>query len=67
MPVMPASLLYRLKKSWTVTRAAVIVSRVISSLSLAWIAWCRPSCHWRPGIIRPVNSSTMMTSPSTTT
>ena len=41
VPVIPAILSYRLKKSWTVTRAAVMVSRVISSFSFAWIAWCK--------------------------
>ena len=35
--------------------------------SFASTAWCRPSLHRRPGIRRPVNSSTMMTSPSLTT
>ena len=35
--------------------------------SLASTAWCRPSDQRRPGIRRPVNSSTMMTSPSFTT
>lgn len=32
----------------------------ISSPSFASMAWCRPSDQRRPGIVRPVNSSTMM-------
>ncbi len=35
--------------------------------TLASIAWCKPSLHRRPGISRPVNSSTMSTWPSFTT
>ena len=35
--------------------------------SFASTAWCSPSDQRRPGIRRPVNSSTMMTSPSFTT
>ena len=34
--------------------------------SLASTAWCRPSDQRRPGIRRPVNSSTMMTLPAWT-
>jgi hypothetical protein len=35
----------------------------ICTPSLASTAWCRPSDQRRPGIMRPVNSSTMTTSP----
>ena len=34
--------------------------------SLASMAWCSPSLQRRPGIRRPVNSSTMTTWPSLT-
>ena len=47
--------------------ARVWFSRSILTFSLASTAWCRPSDQRRPGIRRPVNSSTMMTSPSFTT
>ena len=40
--------------------ASVTLSFWISRFSLASIAWCRPSLQRRPGIVRPVNSSTMM-------
>ena len=40
--------------------ARVWFSRSILTLSLASMAWCRPSLQRRPGIRRPVNSSTMM-------
>ena len=42
--------------------ASVWFSRSILTFSLASTAWCRPSDQRRPGIRRPVNSSTMMTS-----
>lgn len=38
------------------------VSSWMVMLSLASTAWCSPSPHRRPGIVRPVNSSTMITS-----
>ena len=44
--------------------ASVWFSRSMRTPSLASTAWCRPSDQRRPGIMRPVNSSTMMTSPS---
>ena len=44
--------------------ASVWFSRSILTPSLASTAWCRPSLQRRPGIRRPVNSSTMMTWPS---
>src|ERR1044071_975822 len=47
--------------------ASVCVSRSTFTPSFASIAWCRPSDQRRPGIKRPVNSSTISTSPSFTT
>jgi hypothetical protein len=44
--------------------ATVWFSSWISTPSLASMAWCRPSDQRRPGIFRPVNSSTMITLPS---
>ena len=41
--------------------ARVWFSRSILSPSFASTASCRPSDQRRPGIMRPVNSSTMMT------
>ena len=40
--------------------ARVWFSRSILTFSLASTAWCRPSDQRRPGIRRPVNSSTMI-------
>ena len=47
--------------------ARVWFSFSILTPSLASTAWCSPSDQRRPGMMRPVNSSTMMTSPSFTT
>ena len=44
--------------------ASVWFSSLIRTPSLASTAWCKPSLQLRPGIRRPVNSSTMMISPS---
>jgi hypothetical protein len=44
--------------------ASVWFSRSILTFSLASTAWCSPSLQRRPGIRRPVNSSTMTTWPS---
>ncbi len=44
--------------------ASVWFSRSIFTPSFASTAWCNPSDQRRPGIIRPVNSSTMTTLPS---
>jgi hypothetical protein len=46
-----------------VIEATVWFSSRTRTPSLASTAWCRPSDQRRPGIVRPVNSSTMMTSP----
>ena len=62
VPVMPASLPYMRKKFWKVTVARVWFSALTSTPSLASMAWCRPSDQRRPGMSRPVNSSTMTTS-----
>ena len=48
------------------TEAWVWFSGWISTPSLASMAWCRPSDRRRPCIIRPVNSSISITSPSRT-
>jgi len=50
-----------------VTVASVWFSRRISTPSLASSAWCSPSEKRRPGIRRPVNSSTIRISSSLTT
>ena len=47
--------------------ARVLDSRATVTCSLASMAWCRPSEYLLPYMRRPVNSSTMMTSPSFTT
>ncbi len=47
--------------------ASVCVSRSIRTPSFASTAWCSPSLHRRPGIRRPVYSSTMITWLSCTT
>ena len=47
--------------------ARVWFSRSIFTFSLASTAWCSPSDQRRPGMRRPVNSSTIMTCPSFTT
>ncbi len=47
--------------------ASVWFSASILTPSLASTAWWSPSDQRRPGMRRPVNSSTMMTSPSLTT
>jgi len=47
--------------------ASVWFSRSMRAPSFASTAWWSPSDQRRPGIRRPVNSSTMMTSPSFTT
>jgi hypothetical protein len=47
--------------------AIVCVSPLTRTFSLASTAWCNPSDQRRPGIVRPVNSSTISTSPSWTT
>ena len=47
----------------SLTEASVWFSFWMVTPSLASTAWCRPSDHWRPVISRPVNSSTMTTSP----
>jgi hypothetical protein len=47
--------------------ARVWFSRWMRTFSLASSAWCRPSEKRRPGISRPVNSSTMTTWFSLTT
>ena len=60
---MPASFEYMRKKFWNVIEATVWFSSRTRTPSLASIAWCRPSDQRRPGIVRPVNSSTMITSP----
>ena len=44
----------------------IISGEAEKSTSLASIAWCKPSEKRRPGILRPVNWSTINTSPSTT-
>ena len=67
VPVMPASFLYSLKKFWYVIVARVWFSSRTSICSFASTAWWSPSDHRRPCIRRPVNSSTMMISPSITT
>ena len=41
-----------------------VFSASIFTPSLASTAWCRPSDQRRPSMMRPVNSSTIMTSPS---
>ena len=41
--------------------ASVWFSRSILTFSFASTAWCRPSLQRRPGIRRPVNSSTITT------
>ena len=46
--------------------ASVWFSCWIGTRSLASTAWCRPSDQRRPGMVRPVNSSTMMIWPSRT-
>ena len=50
----------------SVIEASVWFSRCTGTPSLASTAWCRPSDQRRPASVRPVNSSTMMTSPSRT-
>ena len=62
VPVMPESLSYMRKKFWKVTEARVWFSLWTWMPSLASTAWCSPSDQRRPGISRPVNSSTMITS-----
>ncbi len=66
VPVMPASFLYMRNRFWNVTVASVWFSRWIGTPSFASTAWCRPSDQRRPARVRPVNSSTMITSPSRT-
>ena len=67
VPVMPQILSYSLKKFCSVIVASVWFSSLTRTPSLASTAWCKPSLQLRPGIKRPVNSSTMMISPSITT
>ena len=60
---MPEILSYMRKKFWKVTEARVWFSLRTLMPSFASTAWCRPSSDQRrPGIRRPVCSSTMMTS-----
>ena len=59
---MPESLSYMRKKFWKVIEASVWFSLRTGMPSLASTAWCRPSDQRRPGIMRPVNSSTITTS-----
>ena len=66
VPVMPESFPYMRNKFWNVTDARVWLSRWIGTPSLASTAWCRPSDQRRPFRVRPVNSSTITTSPSVT-
>jgi hypothetical protein len=47
--------------------ASVTFSSRIATPSFASIAWWSPSLQRRPSMIRPVNSSTIFTSPSWTT
>ncbi|CPU67831.1 Uncharacterised protein [Mycobacteroides abscessus] len=47
--------------------ASVWFSALICTPSLASMAWCMPSLYRRPGRMRPVCSSTIMTSPLSTT
>ena len=47
--------------------ATVTFSSWIRTPSFASTAWCRPSDQRRPSMMRPVNSSTILTSPSMTT
>ena len=47
--------------------ATVTFSSWMRTFSLASTAWCRPSDQRRPSMMRPVNSSTILTSPSITT
>ena len=53
---------------WSFLRWKLIMpvfdSLFISTFSLASIAWCKPSEYRRPGIRRPVNSSTITICPS---
>ena len=62
VPVMPQILSYSLKKFCSVIVARSAFSSLTRTPSLASTAWCSPSLHCRPGIMRPVNSSTMITS-----
>src|SRR5215208_113362 len=64
VPVMPESLSYILKKFWMVIVATVWFSSLISTPSLASMAWWSPSEYRRPSSTRPVNSSTIKTCPS---
>mmetsp|Transcript_11542 Transcript_11542/g.48444 ORF Transcript_11542/g.48444 Transcript_11542/m.48444 type:complete len:264 (-) Transcript_11542:1613-2404(-) len=67
VPVMPLRRPpYRLKRSWYVIEAAWCWSSCTSSPSFASTATCRLSVHRRPGVARPVYSSTMTTSLSRT-
>ena len=50
------------KKFWKVIEASVWFSLRTGMPSFASTAWCRPSDQRRPGIRRPVNSSTITTS-----
>ncbi len=61
---MPLFFSYLLNKFWNVIVASVLLSRRTFTCSFASMAWCSPSEYRRPGMMRPVNSSTIMTSPS---
>ena len=66
VPVMPPSFSYRRKKFCSVIVARVWFSSWTRTPSFASTAWCRPSDQRRPSRMRPVNSSMIFTSPSTT-
>src|SRR5207237_640543 len=63
-PVVPPRCAGRRKQFWSVIVASVTCSSWIATPSLASNAWWRPSLQRRPSMIRPVNSSTILTSPS---
>ncbi len=53
-------------QTWYEIEASVTDSFCTGTPSFASTAWWRPSDQRRPGIVRPVNSSTMTTSPPRT-
>jgi len=62
VPVIPDQLLVHAEIVLERDVASVWFSRWILTPSLASTAWCNPSLQRRPGIMRPVNSSTITTS-----
>ena len=56
----------RVHRNSTYARKRRTLVRALRRLLLAPTAWCRPPFHLRPSMTRPVNSSTIFTSPWST-